>query len=318
MKTRLYIKLALAALVTMTAFSSCLKDDKHYVDFAGAKPLVELPSAANVGGSGGLFQPVAFDISSTPIPLNLMVNLAAPHTLSSNLTVKLSVDQAALTKYNTDNETSYELLPAEDYTSTLSVVIPANQNSANLVINFKTNLIDPSKDYALPITITDGGGQQISNYKTVIFNVQVKNKYDGIYTVTGTLSDNTSPAFSGAYPYKVGLVTQGAVSNGYFDEDAGSFLHKILNAGAPSSYGEFAPIFTFDPATNKITGVTNLYGNPSPSRIRGARLDPTGVNAFTTGTPGTVGSVFKVKYIMTQGGADRTTFDETFTYKSKR
>ncbi|MDB5146375.1 MAG: hypothetical protein JWQ57_395 [Mucilaginibacter sp.] len=189
MKKKLYIKTAFIALVAIAGLSSCLKDDKHYVDFAGATPLIELPSAANVGGLGGLLQKAALDISSTPVPIQLMVNLASPHTLGTAVNVKLSVDQAALTKYNTDNGTSYQLLPSNTYTSTLSATIAAGTNSAYVTINVSSNLINPSiTNYALPLTITDGGGQQISNYKTVIYNVQAKNAYDGSYVQNGSLT----------------------------------------------------------------------------------------------------------------------------------
>ncbi|MDB5287997.1 MAG: hypothetical protein JWR05_2946 [Mucilaginibacter sp.] len=189
MKKKFYIKTALVALLAATGLSSCLKDNAHYVDFAGATPLIELPSAANVGGSGGLFQSVALTASATPVPINLAVNLAAPKTLGSDVTVKLSVDAAALAAYNTANSTSYVLLPAAAYSSTLTTTIKAGTNLTNLVINVNTGSIDPSiTTYALPLTITDGGGQQISNYKTVIYNVQVKNVYDGAYSATGSIS----------------------------------------------------------------------------------------------------------------------------------
>jgi hypothetical protein len=188
MKRRYYIKYALLSLTVATLFSSCLKDDTRYVDFAGSKPLVELPAATGVAGTG-MFQANSFAISTTPTPLNVLVNVAAPKPLTSPLTVKLSVDPTALTTYNTAKGTNYILLPAADYTSTLSVTIPANQNSANLVVNINTSLIDPSiTTYVLPLTITDAGGQQISNYKTLLYNVQVKNKYDGDYKANGSIA----------------------------------------------------------------------------------------------------------------------------------
>eukprot|EP01037_Dinobryon_pediforme_P007256 gene7256-7327_t len=162
----------------MALLSSCLKDNSHYVDFAGAKPLVELPAATGIGPAGGEFQAAAFNISSTPVALNVLVNLAAPKPLTSALTVKLSVDQAALTAYNAANGTSYILLPAADYTSTLTATIPANQNEANVVVNINTSLIDPSQSYVLPLTITDGGGPFPFSY-TVAMNTTGANSIDG-------------------------------------------------------------------------------------------------------------------------------------------
>lgn len=188
MKKRFYIKSAILSLVVATLLSSCLKDDSRYVNFAGSKPLVELPAATGVAGTG-MFQSNSFAILTTPTPLNVLVNVAAPKPLTSPLNVKLSVDQAALTAYNTANTKNYILLPAADYTSTFVATIPANQNSANVVININTSLIDPSiTTYVLPLTITDAGGQQISNYKTVLYNIQVKNKYDGNYTANGSIT----------------------------------------------------------------------------------------------------------------------------------
>ena len=322
MKKIFYISATALSLYLMLLLSSCLKDSR-YVDFAGSKPLVELPVATGVGASGGIFQAAAFSISSTPTPLNLLVNVAAPYPLKTALTVTLSVDQTALATYNhslgldTGGNTPYILLPAADYTSTLSVTIPANQYSANLVININTSLIDPTQQYILPLTITNGGGQQISNYKTVLYNVQVKNKYDGVYTVTGSLVDKTVPTITGSYPNTVSLITQGATTVAYADSTGANvqFAH-IISSGV---YGVFTPVFNFDPTTNKIIAVTNLYGQPEPdSRMRSARIDASGINAFVSGTPGTVGAVFKVKYVLVQAGADRTFFDETYTYVGPR
>lgn len=318
MKKITYFKLAFLSLSTVAMLSSCLKDNSHYVDFAGAKPLVEFPAATGVGPAGGLFQAAAFSIQSAATPLNVLVNIAAPHTLSTATTVKISIDQAALDAYNTANKTSFVLLPPADYSSTLTATIPGGQNQANVVININTSLIDPSQAYVLPLTITDGGGQQISNYKTLLYNVQVKNKYDGVYTVTGSFTDTANPAIVGSYPNTVSLVTQGANTVAYADSTGANLAYKhLIYSGGVSSYGEFAPVFNFDPGTNKITSVVNLYGQPSPSRARSARLDVSGVNAYT-GTPGTTGSSFQVKYVLVQKGNDRTFFNETFTYVGAR
>lgn len=316
MKNRFYIKGALSVLAVATLFSSCLKDDTRYVNFAASPPLVELPAATGVAGTG-MFQSNSYAITSTPTPLNVQVNVAAPKPLSSALTVKLSVDQAALTTYNTANGTNYILLPAADYSSSLSVTIPANQNSANVVVNINTSLIDPSQSYVLPLTITDGGGQQISNYKTLLYNIQVKNKYDGVYVVTGTMVDATNAALTANYPRTVNLITQGASTVAYFDTGIGNYAHSILSSGTASYYGSYAPVFNFDPTTNKVTAVTNYYGQPAANG-RSAVLDATGTVNAVVGTPGTVGSVIKVKYILVMAGVNRTTFDETLTYTGSR
>src|ERR1700761_6052971 len=110
MKKTLYLKAALS-LMSIALFSSCLKDSQYAVDFTKTTPLVELPGAANVSGSAGTFEVVGLTASDAPSPFNVAVNLAAPQPLSKAVTVKLSVDAAALTAYNTANETDYTLLP---------------------------------------------------------------------------------------------------------------------------------------------------------------------------------------------------------------
>jgi hypothetical protein len=263
MKTKLYIKLASVALIAMTGFSSCLKDDAHYVDFAGATPLIELPSAANVGGSGGLFQSQALD-NAASVPVNLAINLASPHTLSSDITVKVSVDEAALASYNSANGNKYVLLPANYYTSTLSAVIKANTNLSNIVINVNSTLIDPAKtNYVLPLTITDGGGQKISNYKTVLLNIQAKNIYDGSYSLKGyvyrNFGDGTNDASLGGY-FK-GLTQNLATIDG-----TSVTLTPVWKTGVGAA-GVVGTSIKVNPTTNKVTvsstGNATLGNNPA-------------------------------------------------------
>lgn len=241
MKNTFYMKSTLLLFVVVAMFSSCLKDDSRYVNFAGSKPLIEFPAATGVAGTG-IFQSVGLDIKSTPVPVNILVNVAAPNPLNTSLTVKVSLDQTALTTYNTANGTNYILLPAADYASTFSVTIPANQNSANLVVNVSSNLIDPSiTTYVLPLTITDGGGQQISNYKTVLYNIQAKNPYAANYTVTGYKFHPSAPhTLTGTYAITtVGPTTSNCPvgdlggSNYSFNFDvSGSSLTKYVAVGA--------------------------------------------------------------------------------------
>ena len=178
-------------------------------------------------------------------------------------------------------------------------------------------MVDPSGLFILPIKIINGGGQQISNYNELLLAVGAKNQYDGVYVVTGMLTDNTTATITGSYPETVYLETSSANTDGFYDPNLG-FGHAITTSAGASYYGSFAPVFTF--SGSAITGVTNYYGQYSGSHLRSAVLDPGGVNKFTSGSPGQAGSVFQVTYIMDQGnpGAPRTTFVETFTYQGPR
>jgi hypothetical protein len=322
MKKKLYLITTLILSVAVLSLSSCLKDPRAQ-DFSNVGTLVELPLEAYTGV--GKLVPEALPIQTTPQNIPVVINIASPKPLSSALTVTLAVDNNALTAYNhangldTGGNVPYTLPPANSYAiSSLKVTIPAGQHTATLNVAITSSNLDPSGLYVIPISIVDGGGQKISNYKTVLLNVQAKNKYDGAYTATGTFTDTAAPTITaaGIYPYDIYLVTQSATSVA-FEDPSNGFYHLINSGGTNSIYGEFAPVFNFDPTTNVITSVVNYYGQPSPGRVRAARIDVTGVNALT-GTPGTAGSVIKVKYVMTQGGADRTFFDETYTYTGTR
>ena len=321
MKTRKFIKLTALSIIALavTSLSSCLKDPR-FVNYAGSIPFVELPLAA----SNGAFTPEAYTIVATPIPLPLVVNYAAAKPRTSPLTVTLKVDQAALTAYNTANGTSYTLLPAADYSiASLSVTIPAGQNTATLPIVINISQVDPNGSFILPISISDASGVAISSSATILYNVQAKNVYDGIWTVTGTMTDNGSTTIVGKYPVTYYLETQGSVTDGMYSTTYGTFAHEILSGTSSSYYGSFGPVFTFagSGASTTITSVVNYYGQPAGNG-RSAALDASGVNKFTSGTPGTAGATFKVTYDMFQPSVvavgPRVVFNETWTYVGPR
>ncbi len=321
MKKIIYSIITVLIITAALSLSSCLKDSKYYVNLSQGAPLVELPlEARNLAGN---LVPEALPISSTPQVIQVAVNLAYASTLNTPVTVTLALDPTAVTTYNhangldTGGNVPYTLLPAADYSiPSYQVTIPAGQHLVYLNININTSLVDPSGLFILPIKIVNGGGQQISNYNELLLAVGAKNQYDGVYIVTGTLSDNTSSSITGSYPETVYLETASATADGFYDPNIG-FGHAISTSAGPSYYASFAPVFTFSGST--ITGITNYYGQYSGSHLRSAVLG-SGVNKYTTGSPGQAGSVFQVTYIMDQGnpGVPRTTFVETFTYQGPR
>jgi hypothetical protein len=318
MKKKFYSIITILLVGMAFSFSSCLKDSKNYVNVSQGAALAELPLEAY----NGVGVPVseAYATTTTTAVIQLAVNIASANTLGTATTFKLGLDTAAITAYNTANSTSYTLLPAADYSvPSWSVTVPAGQHLAYLNITVKVSSIDPSGQYLLPIKILSAGGLTIDQYNELLYAVQVKNVFDGTYTVTGTMVDKTNAALTAYYPATVQLQTTGANSNIYYDVSqptSGGNGHLILSSGAINEYGDFDPVFTFDQTTQKVTGVVNAYGQPAADG-RSAILDPTGVNAYT-GTPGQKGFVIQVSYIMVQSGVNRTYFNETYTYTGSR
>jgi hypothetical protein len=308
----------LIGTVIISSFSACLKDSSQ-PDFTQNKPIIELPiGSSNANGAGNSIS-VAFTQDEVPSDYFVYVNYAAPDANPQDVTVTLAVNESALTKFNQANDKNYTLLPAAGYTlPSNKVIIPAGQRKVQFPIKINTINLDPTKTYALPVTITDGGGFTVSgNFGTIISVITLKNKWDGVYTVTGTMNDTMNGALTGSYPRTVQLITQGANTVAIYDPGNNAFAHAILNGGANSTYGTFSPVFTIDPIKNTITGAVNYYGQPAPNG-RSAKLDPTGENKFIMSANGKVPVSLKTKYILVQDGTDRTFFDESWTFKSAR
>lgn len=252
---------------------------------------------------------LAFNAVSTPqnaVLVDIRRDAPSENALANTVTAKVSFDMAYLDQYNEENETEYEILPAEYFTTD----IPAGPDGFTLTfgpgefakpITFTlkdATLLDFSKQYAFPLTITsvDGGGQ-VSESKTAFVKVLVKNAWDGAYEVTGNMKDEAAALF-GLFPMNFHLVTSGATTVDGYDPDYWvDYFIPILSDGAVSGYGAFAPVFEFDPATNKIVKVTNLYGQPA-ANTRSAGLDPSGENYYDPAT-----KTIKVKFFMYQSSS---------------
>lgn len=192
-----------------------------------------------------------------------------------------------------------------------------NPNSRNVELRARVNksLLDLSKSYGLVLRVSDPMGSVVNERgNAIVANVVVKNKYDGVYEVTGHMVDLAVAAITETYPLTWELRTTGANTLSVFDQEIGTQTHQILNAGAPSQYGTFGLDLTIDPVTNAITQVVNSHGQPAPGNGRSAVLDPTGVNTYDPAT-----KTFRIKYFMLQPGTTvRTTFDETWTFTGER
>jgi len=326
-----YKILSLAILIALTALQSCTKQDSVYDsdNQGGIIELANLPSRTTstvYSIKNSSFD--AVDAVSFPITVNYTGTGGAPE----DITVTMAIDTAALTKYNTASGTDFTTLPATLYTvPTFTLTILKGQKTATLDFTLKTSSFDFSESYALPIAIKSAtAGTISSNYGTGIFAVVAKNRWDGVYTVTnGTMVDVTTSTLSHINNYlsthgednmEYSLTTISATKCVLYDDYFfGGYYSGISSGTSYSNYGSFCAILEFDPATNKVIGVTNYYGQPVASNTRYGRLDPTGINTYDPAT-----KVIEVKYNMCQPSVVaaspyvRSTWTETLTYKSAR
>ncbi|NBT16728.1 MAG: hypothetical protein EBS95_10375, partial [Chitinophagia bacterium] len=183
-----------------------------------------------------------------------------------------------------------------------------------------TGSLDPTKAYGLAFTISSVSKTGVSipkNLKTVVYKIALKNKYDGVYKVTGPMTDVGSATLTQYLPsWTANLETTGPTSVAVRDMTAtGGIFHPIMNGGAPSYYGAFGMVVTFDPATNVATNMVSPYEPAANGRT--ARLDPTFTSKWDPATKN-----IRIKYHMFQpgfgGGGPRVVFDETWTYQGPR
>ncbi len=212
-------------------------------------------------------------------------------------------------------------------------------------------LLNPSALYGLGFTIaTISGDGKISTSRSVVVEIGAKNNWDGIYAVTGPMTDFAVPTiiqwnnpasgdpFVDAHGggWEAHLVTTGATECVVYDNTIwGIPAHPILSGGANSGYSAAGIVINFDPATNTVTRVHNWYGDPtrgpanglgnpaagsgppnySAANTRSLSLDPGGVNAVQGNRD------ILVKYFMFQPSVIagvRTLFDEKWEYTGPR
>lgn len=139
---------------------------------------------------------------------------------------------------------------------------------------------------------------------------------DARYRMEGTLTDHQNPAFvwpGNTYEYSLETISTTQVK--LISKDLGFSGHMLKNGINLTFYGNFGLLVNFDPATNKITSITNPYGQPSPTGGRSAVLDPSGINTWDPVTKN-----IKIKYWMDETGfaGHHTSFDETWVYLGAR
>jgi hypothetical protein len=188
------ISLRIIPALFLLSLSACLKNAPGTTDFNTVQPVIEqlnspnyLTTANNAGANTyPYFMQVRVD--STHMDMDsITVNIGGP-LIGKDITVTLGVDTADFNTFNGVNSGKYSILPSSTYswTNGNSVVIKAGQQSAQIYLTFKTNLIDFTQSYILPLIITNADGQTISgNYGATMYTIIPGNQYMGLYHSVG-------------------------------------------------------------------------------------------------------------------------------------
>ncbi len=313
----------------VTGLTSCLDEDPFF-DPEAVENVIEFYSAGNVASPATAPYPLfinSFEIVPE-VDFPIVVGYSGADVAPEDITVTIGIaNESVLEEYNESEGTHYELLPASVYTlPSTTVTIPKGERRATYIVKLKTNQFDLTKNFALPLTITNASTGIVSgNFNTAVFSVGAKNRYDGLYEVEGTMIDRTNAAFKGYYPKTIALVTQDLNSNSYYDYDQENVGHIFDTGAGLSVYGTFTAVFHFDDSNttdlvDPVASVTNAAGQPvATGTMRAGMIEPTGVNKFTFAADGTP-LTMEVTYTMTQTAAmvPRTTWTETYTYIGPR
>lgn len=333
------IKLTFLGALLTVLFSGCLKD-KGFDNGQYGIPVIERKSVA-IPQAGTL----EYAITSSDEPLIIKAPIFTVESINkptSDINVKFAL-KPALVYANPD----LTLLSPDKYNLNLDGVIKAGKVSDTLRFEIKKpSDLDPNKIHALGLELVsaDNGYQVASNLKEVLILISIKNKYDGIYEVTGTLKDVSEAGanYTTSFPRTFFLSTTGPnsvdvaspVSIGGVGQLVPIYVIRTLDG--LTYYGRWGLQVFFDPQTDAISEIRNYYGDPNnpensvgdpsggsgapdyiSSNGRQAALDPTGINAYDPAT-----KTIRIKYFMLQPDivpdGPRAFFDETWVFKEPR
>lgn len=206
---------------------SCLKDATINADGGlSSGSFIEIPYSGleNFGNAAVLTAGV-----SDPIVIPIIINVANANgkALDKDLTLTLSVDDAARTTYNSipANTVKFAAIPDSSYSFPQKTgVIKAGHSLDTLYITFYPTKIDPSKNYMGAITLKDAQGHAISgNFSTVYFHT-IGNPLAGNYNWnfnrwnnnTGTGSMSGAAFMGGSTTFLPDDPTTVEVQTGYY------------------------------------------------------------------------------------------------------
>jgi len=199
---------------------------------------------------------------------SITVDIGGPVT-NKDVKVTLGVDTANFNKFNAANGGKYSILPSATYswTNGNSGVIKAGAVQAVIYLTFKTDQIDLTKNYILPIAITDASGETISgDYGSTMYTIIPGNQYSGLYLSVGqkTIGSVTVKINDLKYLYDISAfyVAQGSFptsSKGPAALVPNAVVGNCADQSVYMSIGEQMDLFV-NPDNSVTVTNDNLYG----------------------------------------------------------
>ena len=272
---KISIKLLSVLVLLALSLTSCLNDLEDFIgQFSSSPALAEISEASNP--STGTITREIID-PTAPAEFTLKINIASAEYFSSDTKVTLAIDNALVTAYNTQKgltgpDAAVPVPAAAVASASYDVTIPAGKREADWEFSINAALVpNPTTTFyilAVKIVSATNGVIVSGNYGTKLIRVLARNKYDGVYTVTGTFVDYVTASWSGLYPKNVELITLGGDLVSKYDADYGTYGYIFDAGGGASYFGGWTPTFQFDASDNVIAVINSTP--PSPPRNRTA------------------------------------------------
>jgi hypothetical protein len=210
-------------VLLLFSVTSCVKKE-GYLDIIDGKPsgLITIPS---IGGLSNF--PSAALLTSAGGTLNEAIPLYynGADAPASDVAITTVIDDAKRIAYNATNAVKYDKMPDSVYSYTVKTgKIIAGTRRDSIDIKFFASKIDPTKNYMLPITITDASGIPVSDVFGTVYYHTIGNPIAGKYiwdfyrwnNGDGSGSPNAGTFFGDEAIFKPTSPTSIEVESGYF------------------------------------------------------------------------------------------------------
>lgn len=259
------VLLSLLAGLAITVGSGCLKDK----DFEDQKYGIQIKETKGVSFPEALGSPLVIGINSQAAPQEVsgpLLTLDESGAPSADVKVTLQINSGLVTDLGFT-----PLGPTEFSVNSLVVTIPAGTKLSDAVKVTVSNssLLDPLVVYGVGLTISsvDQGYKVAQNMKDIVIAFNIKNQYDGKYTLKGKF-------YHPSYPYfpistTVEMHTSGPNSVKMYWPPFDDYLNPFSTSatGTPlTGFDGQDPDFTVNSTTNSITvqnvsaGAVTFYG----------------------------------------------------------
>ena len=307
--------------------TGCLKDElaedgQTNPDIPGSPSIIEIPGPVRATTSYKTSYAVSLIGSDRDTTFNMVfVRLAADQPASEDIQVELELVPSLLTAYN-DSTGSHLIQPPANlyqFPSGLTVTIPKGEREGALKVVTKPNaLVGPEYGFGVRLKSVSNTKYILSgNFNNAVAIIGVRNKYDGDYTLrirqTGWAAYSIADGPTYTYPENIAMVTAGSNSVSLYSYYTSNILQPGIDAtGSATQFGAASPLFTFDPATDKLLSVTNT--TPDDGRGRAFELIPT----VTTSRFDPATKTIYAAYYLKQNGRPNMAIYDTLTYVGPR